>query len=128
STFLDVYVHLDGKIHYIHFAKGEVQGPIEVIGDTELTGTKIHSKPDPEIFDETLEYDYDILKQRLRELAFLNKQLTITLEDKRYNENEKVEFYYEGGIISYVEFMNRSKEVLHDPIYANGEDQNVEVE
>src|SRR5699024_6043964 len=128
STFLDVYVHLDGKIHYIHFEKGEVQGPIEVIGDTELTGTKIHFKPDPEIFDETLEYDYDILKQRLRELAFLNKQLTITLEDKRDNENEKVEFYYEGGIISYVEFMNRSKEVLHDPIYANGEDQNVEVE
>ncbi|HLQ96478.1 MAG TPA: DNA topoisomerase (ATP-hydrolyzing) subunit B [Pseudogracilibacillus sp.] len=128
STFLDVYVHRDGKIHYIHFEKGVVQGPVETIGDTEITGTKIHFKPDPEIFDETLEYDYDILKQRLRELAFLNRQLTITLADKRENDNETVEFYYEGGIMSYVEFMNRSREVLHDPIYANGEDQNVEVE
>src|SRR5699024_2909565 len=81
-----------------------------------------------EIFTETTIYDYDILKQRLRELAFLNRKLTITLEDKRHADIEKVEFYYEGGIKSYVEFMNRSKEVLHEPIYAEGEDQDVEVE
>src|SRR5699024_11979881 len=85
-------------------------------------------KPDPEIFNETTEYDYDILKNRLRELAFLNRKLTITLEDERDEEREKVEFYYEGGIQSYVEFMNRTKEVLHEHIYAEGAANNIEAE
>lgn len=128
SSHLDVYVHRDGKIHFIHFEKGEPKGDIEVIGDTDVTGTVINFKPDAEIFTETTVYDYDILKNRLRELAFLNRKLTITLEDKRDTEMEKVEFYYEGGIKSYVEFMNRTKEVLHEPIYAEGEAQEVEVE
>ena len=128
SSHLEVYVHLDGKIHYLRFEKGEPQGQIEIIGDTEITGTTINFKPDPEIFTETTEYDYDILKSRLRELAYLNRKLTITLEDKRQADKEKESFYYEGGISSYVEFMNRSKEVLHEPIYADGEDQNVSIE
>lgn len=128
SSHLEVYVHLDGKIHYLRFEKGEPQGQIEIIGDTEITGTTINFKPDPEIFTETTEYDYDILKSRLRELAYLNRKLTITLEDKRQTDKEKESFYYEGGISSYVEFMNRSKEVLHEPIYADGEDQNVSIE
>src|SRR5699024_11813710 len=86
STFLDVYVHRDGKIHFIHFERGIAQGPIEIVGDTDTTGTTIHFKPDSEIFTETTVYDFDILKNRLRELAFLNRQLTITLEDKRDTE------------------------------------------
>src|SRR5690625_168363 len=129
STHLHVYVHRDGKIHHLKFKKGEVQGPIEIVGDTDHTGTEINFKPDPEIFTETTVYDYSILKNRLRELAFLNRELTITLEDKRVDsKKDREDFYYEGGIKSYVEFMNRSKDVLHEPIYAEGEAQDVSVE
>ena len=127
STHLKVYVHRNGKVHFLEFRKGEPQGHIEIIGDTDKTGTIINFKPDPEIFTETTVYDYDTLKNRLRELAFLNRKLTITLEDKR-DDSEKEEFYYEGGIKSYVEFMNRTKDVLHDPIYAEGEDNDISVE
>ncbi len=128
SSHLDVYVHRDGKVHFLHFEKGEPIGEIKVVGDTEVTGTITNFKPDPEIFTETTEFDYDILKNRLRELAFLNSKLTITLTDKRAEAKEIIEFYYEGGIRSYVEFINRSKDVLHEPIYAEGDDQEVEVE
>src|SRR5699024_2645444 len=118
STFLEVYVHRDGKIHFLRFERGEAIGQIETIGETDHTGTTIKFKPDPEIFTDTTEYDYAVLKNRLRELAFLNRGITITLEDKREDtKNERESFYYEGGIRSYVEFMNRTKEVLHEPIY-----------
>src|SRR5690625_4900728 len=127
SSRFKVYVHRDGNVHYLEFQKGVPQGQIEVIESTNKTGTIINFKPDPEIFTESIEFDYDILKNRLRELAFLNKKLTITLEDKR-EDNEREEFYYEGGIISYVEFMNRTKDVLHEPINAEGEDQNISVD
>src|SRR5699024_2503122 len=128
SSHLEAYVHRSGKIHYLRFEKGAVQGNVEIIGDTDMTGTTINFKPDPEIFTETTVYDYDILKHRLRELAFLNRKLTISLEDQRNEEDERVDFYYEGGISSYVEYMNRSKDVLHEPIYATGEDDDIEVE
>ncbi len=127
STHLKVYVHRDDKVHYLEFRKGEPQGQIEVIDETDKTGTIINFKPDPEIFTETTVYDYDTLKNRLRELAFLNRELTITLEDKRENR-ERESFCYEGGIKSYVEFMNRTKDVLHEPIYAEGEDNDISVE
>ncbi|MFD1172924.1 DNA topoisomerase (ATP-hydrolyzing) subunit B [Oceanobacillus picturae] len=126
STNLEVHVHLDNKIHYLGFKKGVPQGEIEVVGETDVTGTTTHFVPDPEIFD-TTEYDYDTLTQRLRELAFLNKGITITVEDKRTDE-EPVSYFYEGGIKSYVEFINRTKEVLHEPFYAEGEDQGISVE
>jgi DNA gyrase subunit B len=127
STKLEVSVHRDGKIHYLSFAKGVTQGEIEIIGDTDITGTTINFKPDPEIFTETTVFDAEVLAHRLRELAFLNKKLTIVLEDKRTDE-DPIEYYYEGGIRSYVEYMNRTKEVLHEPIYAEGEDQDISVE
>lgn len=127
STKLEVYVHRDGKIHYTAFERGVPQGDIKIIGDTDETGTIVSFLPDPEIFTETTVFDYDILANRLRELAFLNKQLTITLEDKR-TDKEIIEYYYEGGISSYVEFMNKTKEVLHEPIYAEGEEQDIVVE
>ena len=129
STFLEVYVHRDGKIHFLRFERGEAIGQIETIGETDHTGTTIKFKPDPEIFTDTTEYDYAVLKNRLRELAFLNRGITITLEDKREDtKNERESFYYEGGIRSYVEFMNRTKEVLHEPIYAEGEQNDISVE
>ncbi|MFD2761354.1 DNA topoisomerase (ATP-hydrolyzing) subunit B [Lentibacillus juripiscarius] len=127
SSTLDVYVHRDGKIYYLGFQKGVPQGKIETIGETDITGTKTQFKPDPEIFTETVEFDFDTLVQRLRELAFLNKGITISLEDKRTDE-EPVEFYYEGGISSYVEYINRNREVLHEPFYAESEDQEITVE
>lgn len=127
SSKLDVWVHRNGEIHYLQFNRGVPQGDVQILGETDKTGTKINFLPDTEIFNETIEFDYDILSNRLRELAFLNKGLTITLGDKRGDE-EAVDYYYEGGIISYVEYMNQTKTVLHKPIYAEGEEDDIEVE
>ncbi|OKL37672.1 DNA topoisomerase (ATP-hydrolyzing) subunit B [Domibacillus mangrovi] len=128
SMILEVYVHRDEKIHYMAFKKGVPQEDLKVVGETDITGTHIHFSPDPEIFTETLEYDYDILIQRLRELAYLNRGLKITLEDKR-EEGRQNEFHYEGGIKSYVEHLNRSKEVLHEEaIFMEGEREGIQVE
>src|SRR5699024_3274302 len=118
SSHLSVSVHRDGKIYELTFKKGIAQSGIEVIGDTDRTGTTVNFLPDAEIFQESVQFDFDILANRLRELAFLNKRLTISLEDKRADStHEPVEYYYEGGIRSYVEFMNEKKETLHEPIY-----------
>ncbi|SFB29739.1 DNA gyrase subunit B [Lentibacillus halodurans] len=127
SSNLDVYVHRDGKIYYLGFEKGVPQGKIETVGETDITGTKTQFKPDPEIFTETREFEFDILAQRLRELAFLNKGITISIEDKR-TDKEPVEYYYEGGISSFVEYINRNREVLHKPFYADSEEQQIAVE
>src|SRR5699024_2237522 len=127
SSTLEVSVHRDGKIHYLAFKKGVPQGDVQIIGDTDITGTITNFKPDPEIFTETTVFNYETLAQRLRELAFLNRNLTITLADER-TDVEPVTYYYEGGIRSYVEYMNRTKDVLHEPIYAEGEDQDIQVE
>ena len=128
SSQLEVYVHLDGNIHEIKFERGAVVKELEVIGTTDKTGTIVHFKPDSEIFTETLEYEYDILATRLRELAFLNRAIKITIEDMRV-ENKKNEYYYEGGIKSYVEHLNRTKEVIHDePIFLEGERDGISVE
>jgi DNA gyrase subunit B len=128
STELEVYVHRDGKIHRIKFERGNVVSELEVVGTTDRTGTTTHFKPDGEIFTETLVYEYDILATRLRELAFLNRGIKITIEDKR-EENKHNEYYYEGGIKSYVEHLNRTKEVVHDePIYMEGERDGISVE
>ncbi|PLR80649.1 DNA topoisomerase (ATP-hydrolyzing) subunit B [Bacillus canaveralius] len=128
STVLEVFVHRDGKIHYQKFERGAVHDELKVIDETDRTGTTVHFKPDPQIFTETLEYDYDTLANRLRELAFLNRGLTITIEDKRA-ENKRNEYFYEGGIKSYVEHLNRTKEVLHEePIYIEGEKDGITIE
>lgn len=102
---------------------------LEVIGDTDKTGTITHFVPDPEIFKETTVYDYDLLSNRVRELAFLTKGVNITIEDKREGQERKNEYHYEGGIKSYVEYLNRSKEVIHEePIYIEGEKDGITVE
>ncbi|MFJ5759584.1 DNA topoisomerase (ATP-hydrolyzing) subunit B [Neobacillus sp. NPDC093182] len=128
STHLDVLVHRDGNIYSIKFERGAVVQELEVVGTTDKTGTITHFKPDGEIFTETLEYEYDILATRLRELAFLNRGIKITIKDNRV-ENKQNEYYYEGGIKSYVEHLNRTKEVIHDePIYIEGERDGISVE
>jgi len=127
SSTLEVYVHRNGKVYYLGFEQGIAQEAIKVIGDTDITGTITHFKPDPEIFTEITTFDFDTLAQRLRELAFLNKGIAISLEDKRTDE-EPVKYYYEGGISSYVEYINRTKDVLHEPFYAEGSDQGIQVE
>ncbi|WP_093042704.1 DNA topoisomerase (ATP-hydrolyzing) subunit B [Thalassobacillus cyri] len=128
STYLEVFVHRDGKVHYQKFERGIPSGELEVIDESDITGTRIHFKPDPEIFSETEEYNYDTLAHRLRELAYLNKGLTISIEDKRLEEPEEKEFFYEGGIVSYVEHMNRTREVIHEPFYAEAEQDEITVE
>ncbi|MBU8909611.1 DNA topoisomerase IV subunit B, partial [Desertibacillus haloalkaliphilus] len=101
---------------------------LEVIGETEKRGTVIHFKPDAEIFQETTTYDFDTLATRLRELAFLNKGLTIVIEDKR-EDGKEAKYHYEGGIASFVEHLNRSKEVLHEePIHIESEKDGLNVE
>lgn len=128
STNLNVLVHRDGHIYSIKFERGAVVQELEIVGTTDKTGTITHFKPDGEIFTETLEYEYDILATRLRELAFLNRGIKITIKDNRV-ENKHNEYYYEGGIKSYVEHLNRTKEVVHEePIYIEGERDGISVE
>jgi DNA gyrase subunit B len=128
SSVLEVYVHRDGNVHYQKFERGVPAADIKIIDTTEKTGTITFFKPDYQIFTETLEYEYDILATRLRELAFLNKGIKITIEDKRV-ENKHNEYYYEGGIKSYVEHLNRTKEVIHDePIFLEGERDGITIE
>lgn len=129
SKELEVYVHRDGKIHYQKYERGVPCFDLKVIGDTEKTGTIIHFVPDKEIFTETVEFEYDILATRIRELAFLNRGLKISLQDKRGEEIKEQDYHYEGGIKSYVEHLNRSKELVHDePIYIEGEKDEIVVE
>ncbi|WP_409303570.1 DNA topoisomerase (ATP-hydrolyzing) subunit B [Peribacillus sp. SCS-155] len=129
STELEVFVHREGKIHYQKFERGVPQGDLKVIGETDRTGTTIHFTPDGEIFTETLEYDYETLATRIRELAFLNRGIGISIEDKREGKERSGQFHYEGGIKSYVEHLNRTKEVLHkEPIYIEGQKDGISIE
>jgi len=127
SESLEVEVKRDGKIYYQKYERGTAITELEVIGETKKTGTKITFKPDTKLFDE-LVYSFETLEVRIRELAFLNKGIKLTLKDKR-NNIEKV-YQYEGGIVSFVEFLNKNKDVLHPkPLYvlANKDDVIVEV-
>ena len=126
SEYMDVQVKRDGKIHAISFRRGTTVSPMKVIGTTEETGTSVHFLPDKEIFTVT-EYSFDTLKHRLRELAFLNKEITIHLQDERSGKNES--FHYDGGIRSFVQHLNKKKEVLNpEPIYFNGTKDDIVVE
>ncbi|WP_234969399.1 DNA topoisomerase (ATP-hydrolyzing) subunit B [Bacillus massilinigeriensis] len=129
STILEVFVHRDGHIYYQKFERGVPAADLKIIGETDHTGTTIHFVPDSEIFTETLEYEYDILATRLRELAFLNRGIKIVIEDKRNEEGKRNEYHYEGGIKSYVEHLNRTREVLHEePIFIEGEKDGISLE
>ncbi|WP_204251446.1 MULTISPECIES: DNA topoisomerase (ATP-hydrolyzing) subunit B [unclassified Exiguobacterium] len=129
STKLEVFVKRNEKLYYQSYHRGVPTQDLEIIGTSEETGTMIRFFPDSEIFQETLEYDYDLLATRLRELAFLNKGLNIVITDDRAEEPITRHFHYEGGIKSYVEHLNRSKEVVHpEPVYVHGTKDGIEVE
>ncbi|WP_182580030.1 DNA topoisomerase (ATP-hydrolyzing) subunit B [Staphylococcus gallinarum] len=130
SEVLEVYVHKDEKIYHQAYKQGAPQFDLKVIGETdENTGTEIRFKADPEIFTETTTYNYETLQQRIRELAFLNKGITIVLRDEREEEVREDSYHYEGGIKSYVEMLNENKEPLHEePIYVHQSKDDVEVE
>ncbi|ANZ98785.1 DNA topoisomerase (ATP-hydrolyzing) subunit B [Carnobacterium divergens] len=129
SSVLDVKVYKDGQIHYQEFHQGKVVDDLKVIGETERHGTTVHFIPDPTIFTETTTFEFEKLSTRVRELAFLNKGLRISIEDKRVEHETLREFHYEGGIKSYVEHLNHNKNVLFDePIYIEGEQQGIVVE
>ena len=130
STWLEVRIYHEGKIYQQRYERGKTMYPLKVVGDCQpdKTGTTVVFLPDKEIFEETV-YDYDILKQRLREMAFLTKGLKISLKDTREGmEREKV-FHYEGGIREFVSYLNRSKEALYpEIIYCEGQQNGVSVE
>ncbi|MCC2643297.1 MAG: gyrB [Nitrospira sp.] len=118
SEWLELEIWQDGQVFEQRYERGKPTAPLTVTGKTKRRGTKVRFKPDNQIF-ETLDFSFDILAQRLRELAFLNKGLAITLTDDR-NEKEQV-FHYKGGIVSFVDHLNEAKTPLHKPIYANAE-------
>ncbi|MGN0941200.1 MAG: ATP-binding protein, partial [Selenomonadaceae bacterium] len=120
STSMDVEVKRDGHVYEIDFERGVTKTPLHIIGDTDTTGTRVHFVPDDTIFTDTI-YKFEVLKHRLRELAFLNKGITIILRDKRSEPVVEETYHYEGGIVSFVEFLNKKKEVINpEPIYFNG--------
>ncbi|RSL29789.1 DNA topoisomerase (ATP-hydrolyzing) subunit B [Salibacterium salarium] len=129
SEMLEIEIHRDGEVYYQNYERGVPQQDVQTIGTTEKSGTKIHFKPDGLIFDDITEFDYDTLSTRLRELAFLNKGLRISFEDKRDEDIEVIEYFYEGGIASFVEYLNRQKDPLHEPpIFIEGERDEIQVE
>ncbi|GAB2024236.1 DNA topoisomerase (ATP-hydrolyzing) subunit B [Lactovum odontotermitis] len=130
STTLDVTVHKDGKDYYQQYHRGLVRDDLKVIGTTDKRGTTVHFVPDPEIFTETTEFDYDKLAVRVRELAFLNRGLRISITDRREgHEKNHDSFHYIGGIKSYVSYLDENKTVIFDdPIYTEGEMDDIVVE
>ena len=129
STTLDVKVYKEGKVYYQEYHRGAVVDDLKVIDETDRHGTTVHFVPDPEIFTETTVFNFDKLATRVRELAFLNRGLKISIEDKREEKPVLKEYHYDGGIKSYVEHLNASKTVIFpDPIYLEGEQQGITVE
>jgi len=125
SAFLEIEIYSNENIYYQTYEKGIKSSELKIIGKTKKRGTKIHFFPDATIFN-MVEFNYDILTRRLRELAFLNKNVKIIIEDKR-NDNKDV-FLYEGGIVSFVEYLNRRHSPLHNPVFIEGEKDDINIE
>ncbi|HUV49686.1 MAG TPA: DNA topoisomerase (ATP-hydrolyzing) subunit B [Anaerolineae bacterium] len=125
SAVFEVEIYKDNKIYYQIYKKGIKNSELSITGNTDKKGTKIHFSPDLDIFN-TNNFIYEILNRRVRELAFLNKGLNITIEDERSDTKES--FFYEGGIVSFVEYLNRRHTSLHKPIFIQGEKNDVQIE
>ena len=125
SRFMEVEIYTDGKIYYQTYEKGNKTSDISIVGKTNKRGTKIHFVPDTEIL-ETDNFSYDVLIRRLRELAFLNKKVRLTIEDER--SDKKDQFYYKGGLVSFVEYLNKINVPLHKPIFIEGIKNDVQIE
>lgn len=129
STQLDVHVYKNGQVYFQEYKRGEVVADLEVVGETDRSGTTVHFTPDPEIFTETTEFDFEKLNKRIQELAFLNRGLNLSITDKREGVEQTKEYHYEGGIASYVEYLNENKDVIFEtPIYTEGEMDDITVE
>ena len=128
STLLEVEIRRDGKLYRQTFSKGHTISPLEVIGTATDTGTKIHFVPDAEIFTDTTVYDFKVLRKRLKELAFLNKGLRITLRDEREGQEQEEVYLQEGGIVDFVQSLDDGKDPLTEVIYFGGERDGVQVE
>lgn len=115
STYLEVWVRDGEHVHYQKYERGKPVAPLAVIGDTSETGTKVSFHPDPEIFEDTV-YDFDTLLLRLREQAFLNKGVNITLTDARPGQEQTEVLQYDGGLVQFVQYLNRAKEPLHEEV------------
>ncbi|MCX7776230.1 MAG: DNA topoisomerase (ATP-hydrolyzing) subunit B [Rectinemataceae bacterium] len=128
STWLEVYVHKGGKVYFQSYHRGIPDAPVKVIGETEKRGTVVRFQADPEIFEDTV-YSYDTLSNRLRELAFLNKGIRIILHDERLSQTRTAEFFFDGGLRQFVEYLNKNKTVIHhEVIYFFGTRDDVEIE
>ena len=128
SEWLEVTIHQNGKMYRQRYERGKVMYPLKEIGETDHTGTEVVFLPDKEIFEETV-FDYDTLRQRLREMAFLTKGLKIILIDRRLEEPKIRSFHYEGGIKEYVSYLNKQKDALYeDVIYCEGQRNDIYVE
>ncbi|HFU3941639.1 TPA: DNA topoisomerase (ATP-hydrolyzing) subunit B [Streptococcus suis] len=129
STQLDVHVYKNGQVYFQEYKRGEVVADLKVVGETDRSGTTVHFTPDPEIFTETTEFDFSKLNKRIQELAFLNRGLNLSITDKREGVEQTKEYHYEGGIASYVEYLNENKDVIFEtPIYTEGEMDDITVE
>lgn len=129
SEWLTVDIHRDGVKYTQRYEKGITASPLENLGATDLTGTTIAFKADPNVFKETSTYDYELLRLRIQQMAFLNKGITFVISDKRKPEVVTQTYMYEGGIKEYVEYLNKNKELLHpNVIYAEGEQDGIFVE
>ena len=129
STQLDVKVYKDGNVYYQEYRRGAVVDDLKIIEQTDRNGTTVHFIPDPEIFTETTVFDFNKLATRIRELAFLNRGMKISIEDKREESSVVKEYHYDGGIKSYVEYLNANKTVIFpEPVYLEGEQQDITVE
>jgi len=128
SSKLEATVYQDGKVHRMEFSRGKTVSTLEVTGDTDVTGTAIRFWPDNKVF-ETTDFIYDTLKARLRELSFLNKGVRIVIRDEREGEEKENDYCFEGGIVSFVEYLNKNRHTLHrDPIYFQSEKDGSTVE
>ena len=128
SEWLEVVVCTDGKKYMQRYERGKVMYPLKEVGTTDNRGTMVTFKPDAEIFEDTV-YDFDVLQQRLREMAFLTKNIKIVLKDAREEEEKVKTFHYEGGIKEYVEYLNHHKDPLYEPIiYCEGKKDDIYVE
>ncbi|WP_040951120.1 DNA topoisomerase (ATP-hydrolyzing) subunit B [Gorillibacterium massiliense] len=126
SEILTATVYREGNIYQQTYHRGIPQCEVTVIGETDRTGTEISFKPDAEIFTETTEYEYDVLVSRLRELAYLNKGIEINILDERTGASQSHK--YNGGLVTFVQYLNRNREALHDPIYTEGSKDSISVE
>ncbi|TVR14796.1 MAG: DNA topoisomerase (ATP-hydrolyzing) subunit B [Balneolaceae bacterium] len=132
SIFFSAEVHRDGNIYVMEFERGVTQTPLKTIGSTKKTGTIIRFKPDSEIFTQTTEFKFDIIADRMRELAFLNPEITVEITDEREekdSETHQVTYHYAGGVKDFVTYLDESRDsLMNEPIYISGEIENVPVE